>query len=91
MTPPSLEDIREYISETPLEIVERMERRAAIRASLDWGTYCGICETEFSARKAITFCGDCGTELCKPCATVCCVETYCSFCLSIHQKGHVFA
>lgn len=84
-------EVREYISETPLDLVERMERRSAMKASLAWGTYCGMCETEFSARRAITFCGDCGVELCKPCATHCCCETYCHTCLGQHAKGHVFA
>jgi methionyl-tRNA synthetase len=80
-----------YRSETALEIVERMERRAAMKANIAWGTYCANCETEFSARKAITFCGDCSMELCKPCAKVCCVDTYCPFCLVSHQKGHLLA
>lgn len=88
---PSLQQTREYISETALEVVERMHRRAQMKASLAWGSYCGMCETEFSARKAITFCGDCGIELCKPCASVCCVDTWCPKCLEDHKKGHIFA
>jgi hypothetical protein len=71
-------------------LIDQAEQRSQIRAAVKQRrVYCGNCCTDHFARFAITFCGDCGMELCKVCSFVCCLETFCEFCVVDHKANHL--